>query len=76
MFCVHIAGDELGTLTHHFRQNGFAVSVNRWGLRELLAGIVVRITIQQDSIEVHVSKEGTRARLLNQERILGQGSAV
>jgi site-specific DNA recombinase len=44
------------------------------GLRELLAGIVVRITIQQDSIEVHVSKERTRARLLNQERILGQDS--
>ena len=44
------------------------------GLREMLAGIVVRITIQQDSIEVHVSKEGTRARLLNQERILGQDS--
>jgi DNA invertase Pin-like site-specific DNA recombinase len=44
------------------------------GLRELLAGIVVRITIQQDSIEVHVSKEGARARLSNQERILGQDS--
>ena len=44
------------------------------GLREMLAGIVVRITIQQDSIEVHVSKEGARARLLNQERILGQDS--
>jgi DNA invertase Pin-like site-specific DNA recombinase len=43
-------------------------------LRELLAGIVVRITIQQDSIEVHVSKEGARARLLNQEWILGQDS--
>lgn len=44
------------------------------GLRELFAGIVVRITIQQDSIEVHVSKEGARARLLGQERILGQDS--
>jgi site-specific DNA recombinase len=44
------------------------------GLRELLAGIAVRITIRQDSIEVHVSKEGARARLLNQERILGQDS--
>jgi hypothetical protein len=44
------------------------------GLREKLAGIVVRITIQQDSIEVHVSKEGARAWLLNQERILGQDS--
>jgi site-specific DNA recombinase len=44
------------------------------GLRELLAGIVVRITIQQDSIEVHVSKEGARAWLLNQEEILGQDS--
>jgi site-specific DNA recombinase len=44
------------------------------GLREMLAGIVVRITIQQDSIEVRVSKEGARSRLLNQERILGQDS--
>jgi hypothetical protein len=44
------------------------------GLRELLAGIVVRITIQQDSIEVHISKEAARARLLNQEGILGQDS--
>jgi hypothetical protein len=44
------------------------------GLREMLAGIVVRITIRQDSIEVHISKEGARARLSNQERILGQDS--
>jgi site-specific DNA recombinase len=44
------------------------------GLRELLAGIVVRITIQQDSIEVHLSKEGIRAQLLDQERIPGQVS--
>ena len=44
------------------------------GLREMLAAIVVRITIQQDSIEVHVSKEGARAWLLNQERILGPDS--
>ena len=28
MFCVHVAGDELAALTHDFRQNGFAVSVN------------------------------------------------
>ncbi len=28
MFCVPIAGDELGALTHDFRQNGFAISVN------------------------------------------------
>src|SRR5229473_4668252 len=28
MFCVHIAGDELGPLIHDFRQNGFATSVN------------------------------------------------
>ena len=28
MFCVHVAGDELGALTHDFRQNGFAISVN------------------------------------------------
>jgi hypothetical protein len=29
MLCVHVAGDELGTLTHDFRQNFFAISVNR-----------------------------------------------
>jgi hypothetical protein len=28
MFCVHVAGDELGALTHDFGQNGFAISVN------------------------------------------------
>ena len=28
MFCVHIAGDELGTLTHDFRQDSFAIPVN------------------------------------------------
>jgi DNA invertase Pin-like site-specific DNA recombinase len=44
------------------------------GLREMLAGIEARITIRQDSIEVHVSKEGILARLLNQDRILGQNS--
>jgi site-specific DNA recombinase len=42
------------------------------GLREMLMGILVRITIQQDSIEVHVSKDGARARFLNQEKVLGQ----
>jgi site-specific DNA recombinase len=40
----------------------------------MFAGILVRITIQQESIDVNMSKEGTRARLLNQERILGQVS--
>jgi site-specific DNA recombinase len=43
-------------------------------LREKLAGIVVRIAIRQDSIEVHISKEEARAWLLKQERILGQDS--
>src|SRR6266851_4993311 len=28
MLCIHVAGDELDALTHDFRQNGFAVSVN------------------------------------------------
>jgi len=28
MFCVNVAGDELGALTHDFRQNGFAISIN------------------------------------------------
>jgi hypothetical protein len=45
-----------------------------WGLREWLQGIVARITIQRNSIEVHVSKEGTRARLSDQGRISGQDS--
>jgi site-specific DNA recombinase len=44
------------------------------GLRELLTEIVVRITIRQDAIEVHVSKEIARARLLNHEVIQGQDS--
>jgi site-specific DNA recombinase len=44
------------------------------GLRELLEGIVMRITIQQDLIEVHVSKKGIRARLLDQGRVSGQDS--
>jgi hypothetical protein len=35
MFCVHVAGDELGTLTHDFRQNGFAIAVNRYHLDQL-----------------------------------------
>jgi hypothetical protein len=28
MFCVHVAGDELGTITHDLPKNGFAISVN------------------------------------------------
>jgi hypothetical protein len=44
------------------------------GLRELFARIVIRITIWQGSTEVHVSKEGTRAWFLNQERIRGRDS--
>jgi hypothetical protein len=32
MFCVHVGSNELGTLTHHFRQNGFALPVNRYHL--------------------------------------------
>src|SRR5258706_8214819 len=35
MFCVHIAGDELGALAHDFRQNGFAISVNGRHLDQL-----------------------------------------
>jgi site-specific DNA recombinase len=44
------------------------------GLREILAEIVVRITVHQDSVEVHVSKEETRARLLNLKIILSPDS--
>jgi hypothetical protein len=32
MFCVHVGSNELGTLTHHFRQNGFALQVDRYHL--------------------------------------------
>src|SRR5258708_3040452 len=28
MFCIHVAGDELGTLTHDFRQNGLPIVVD------------------------------------------------
>jgi hypothetical protein len=35
MLCVHVAGDEFGTLTHDFRQNGFAISVNRRHLDQI-----------------------------------------
>jgi hypothetical protein len=35
MFCVHVAGDELDALTHDFRQNGFAISVNGCHLDQL-----------------------------------------
>jgi hypothetical protein len=32
MFCVHVGSNKLSTLTHHFRQNGFALPVNRYHL--------------------------------------------
>jgi hypothetical protein len=35
MFCVHVSSDELDALTHHFRQNGFAISVNGCHLDQL-----------------------------------------
>jgi hypothetical protein len=35
MLCVHVAGDELSTLTHDFCQNRFALSVNRCHLGQL-----------------------------------------
>jgi hypothetical protein len=35
MLCVHVAGDELGTLTHDFRQYGFTISVNRCHLNQV-----------------------------------------
>src|SRR6266581_2010925 len=35
MFCVHVASDEIDALTHHFRQNGFALSVNGCHLDQL-----------------------------------------
>jgi hypothetical protein len=28
MLCIHVASNELGTLTHDFRQNGFTTTVN------------------------------------------------
>jgi hypothetical protein len=35
MLCEHVAGDELGTLAHHFRQNLLAISVNRCDFNQL-----------------------------------------
>jgi hypothetical protein len=35
MFYVHVASDELDPLTHDFRQNGFAISVNGCHLDQL-----------------------------------------
>jgi hypothetical protein len=35
MLCVHVSGDELSTLAHDLRQNGFAVSVNRCHLDQV-----------------------------------------
>jgi hypothetical protein len=35
MLCVHIAGNELGIVAHDFRQNGFAILVNRCHLNEI-----------------------------------------
>jgi hypothetical protein len=35
MFGVHVAGDELDALTHDFRQNRFAISVNRYNPDQL-----------------------------------------
>jgi hypothetical protein len=38
MLRVYVAGDELSTLAHDFRQNGFAVSVDRYHLDQLNDG--------------------------------------
>ena len=35
MFRVHVAGVELDALTHDFRQNGFAISVNGCHVNQL-----------------------------------------
>jgi hypothetical protein len=35
MLCVHVAGDEPDTLTHDFRQNGFAISIDRCHLDQI-----------------------------------------
>src|SRR5258705_4224999 len=35
MFGVHVAGDELGALTHDFRQGGFAIPVNECYLDQI-----------------------------------------
>jgi hypothetical protein len=35
MLCVHVAGYELGTLAHDFRQNFFAISINRCHLDQV-----------------------------------------
>ncbi len=35
MFCVHIAGDDLGAVSHDFGQNGFAALVNECHVNEV-----------------------------------------
>jgi hypothetical protein len=35
MFCIHVAGDEFGALTHDFRQNGFAIPVDGYHFNQL-----------------------------------------
>jgi site-specific DNA recombinase len=41
---------------------------------ERLAGIVTRVIIHQDSIEIYLSKDGARARLLNPAKIAANQS--
>jgi site-specific DNA recombinase len=42
------------------------LAVEPTSLRELLAGVALRVTIHQESVEIHLPKHSARARLLNQ----------
>jgi hypothetical protein len=35
MFCIDVAGDELGAPIHDFRQNGFAIAINQYHLGQI-----------------------------------------
>jgi hypothetical protein len=35
MLCIHVAGDEVGSIAHDFRQNRFAIPVNRCHLDQI-----------------------------------------
>src|SRR6266850_6340956 len=40
MFCVYVAGDELATVTHNFRQSFFAITVDRCHLGQFNDALV------------------------------------
>lgn len=72
--------DDLGTTRALVeRAQKFAKSVDEEPatvLSDRLAGIVTRITVHQDSIDIHLSKDRARARLLNPDKIAAHQSQM